>query len=394
MSEQQTNASVVPPPIILDQQTRRWLPAIIAAIIAFAMFIILGATPPIRAAGMAMAVVGMALALHPMGTGLAFVGGLALAFSPSFWIQTGGLESLDPLEVGIGLGVALALAGIVYVVRKHPQDVTLATILFIALFALFFLLGVGTPRSLRLTTLLAAWFVFLLTEGTLLSNPRPDVMQPEKLGIQHTWGLLLLLGLGVMNNPLFTLFVPATALGLFLTRARLPIWYWLGLVLVAIMGAYSITITYITPEWWSFPSEQTPNVVGHVPFLIASAWRDPERWLRLIDLIVGQFTPIGLALGILGLARLSRWHPPTGVVTMVAYGSYAFFGLIYFGDDAPVLLLPLLMIQIYWMTYAAYTFASWLGGAFHITPRLSLWGATAAFSLLPLFMLARIMGFL
>ena len=51
---------------------------------------------------MALAVVGMALALRPMGAALAVIGGLALAFSPSFWIQTGGAESLNPLEVGGG----------------------------------------------------------------------------------------------------------------------------------------------------------------------------------------------------------------------------------------------------------------------------------------------------
>ena len=94
--------------------------------------------------------------------------------------------------------------------------------------------------------------------------------------------------------------------------------------------------------------------------MIGSVWREPQRWIRLIDLIIGQFTAVGLALGVLGLARLSRWHPPVGVVTMIAFGTYATFGLIYYGADSPVLMLPLLMIQLLWMTYAVYTFGQWL----------------------------------
>ena len=79
-----------------------------------------------------------------------------------------------------------------------------------------------------------------------------------------------------------------------------------------------------------------------------------------MGLIIGQFTAVGLALGVLGLARLARWYPPVGVVTMIAFATYAAFGLIYFGADSPVLLLPLLMIQLLWMTYAVYTFGQWL----------------------------------
>ena len=109
-----------------------------------------------------------------------------------------------------------------------------------------------------------------------------------------------------------------------------------------------------------------------------------------MGLIIGQFTAAGLALGVLGLARLSRWHPPVGVVTMIAYAAYALFGLVYFGEDSPVLLLPLLMIQLLWMTYAMYTFGQWLQKS--LKPARVRWIAAATFTLLPLFMLLRIVG--
>ena len=143
-------------------------------------------------------------------------------------------------------------------------------------------------------------------------------------------------------------------LGLFLSRKPLPVWYWLGLGAILLFGLYRISQTYYSDFWWNYPVDQALALTRNYPYMIGSVWREPQRWIRLIDLIVGQFTAVGLALGVLGLARLSRWHPPVGVVTMIAFGTYATFGLIYFGADSPVLMLPLLMIQLLWMTYAVY----------------------------------------
>ena len=106
-------------------------------------------------------------------------------------------------------------------------------------------------------------------------------------------------------------------------------------------------------------------------------------------LIVGSSRRLGWRW-VLGLARLSRWHPPVGVVTMIAFGTYAAFGLIYFGADSPILLLPLLMIQVVWMTYAMYTFGQWLQKSQN-SARVR-WVATALFTLVPILMLLRIVG--
>lgn len=374
----------------VDQaQISRWLPAVLAGGIAWVTFILLGNTPVLRASGMAVAIIGMAMALRPMGSALALIGGLALAYSPSFWIQTGGSQSLLAVEVVAALGVATAAGGVMILLGRRP---TIALIIAFAVFAIIFLIAVGTPRSLRVTTVLAVWLIYLLTEGSLASNPRPDEVHPTQMGFLHTYGVILLLAVGVANDPLFVLFAPTVALNLFLTRAKLPVWVWVGLTVVTIIGVRGIALLYISPDWWSFPADQTPGIITHIPFLIINAWREPERWIKLIDLVVGQLTIVGLILGILGLARLSRWHPPVGVVTMTLYGFYLFFGLNYFGEDSPVLLLPLLMIQIYWMTYAAYTFAAWLRNGLRAPMRPARIGTAAAFALLPLFMLLRIVG--
>jgi hypothetical protein len=57
-----------------------------------------------------------------------------------------------------------------------------------------------------------------------------------------------------------------------------------------------------------------------------------------------------------------------------------------------VLLLPLLMIQVLWMTYAVYTFGQWLQKGVRAAWGGVRWLAPAAFTLLPLLMLLRIIG--
>jgi hypothetical protein len=275
---------------------------------------------------------------------------------------------------------------------KRP---TLAAAAGVILLAGLFLTMVGTPRSLRLTTLLMAWTLYLLVDGLLASNPRPDEPSNGKLGAQHTFGLLLLLAIGVANDPLFVLMIPAAGLGLSLSRITLPLWYWGALLFALIGGLYGVSQSYYSPFWWNFPPEQGAQITRNLPYMIGGVWREPERWIRLMALFIWQFSPAGLLLGVLGLARLSRWHPPVGVVTMVAFAAYAAFGLVYFGEDSPVLLLPLLMIQLLWMTYAVYTFGQWLQKSVHAEGESRVrWLAAAAFTLLPLFMLLRIVGML
>lgn len=369
------------------QRARYWTPALSAGLIAWIAFLVIGHTPIIRASGMALAVVGIALALRPMSTALSIIGGLAFAFSPSFWLQAGGAEILDPLHVFLALVVAVVVAGGTLLFSKRPIYGIAAGFI---LFALLFLGTVGTPRSLRLTTILSAWSLYLMIDGLLVSNPRADEPSTGVLGIQHTLGLLLLLAVGVANDPLFVLLVPAAALGLFLSRKRLPPGYWVALLVLLGYGLYGVSQSYYSQFWWNLPAEQAMNLTYRIPYLIGGVWREPERWIELMGLIVGQFTAVGLALGVLGLARLSRWHPPVGVVTMIAFGTYTAFGLIYFGADSPILLLPLLMIQVLWMTYAMYTFGQWLQKSQN-SARVR-WVATALFTILPIIMLLRIVG--
>lgn len=369
------------------QRARYWAPALVAGGTSWLAFMLLGHTPVIRASGLALVVVAMALTLRPFSSALAVVGALALAFSPAFWSQTGGAESLNPVAILAALGLA---AGITVLGLFSTRRFFWAAAAGAGIFVLLFFLVIGTPRSLRLTTLVAAWMLYLLVDGLLLSNPRPDSPPIGRLGAHHTYGLLLLFAIGVLNDPMIVLFAPALLLGLFLTGKRMPVLYWAAIVAMAALGIYEMMAAYNSPYWWAFTSERAREIGVAVPYLIGDGWRNPDRWVDLAGLVVAQFTAAGAVLGIFGLARLSRWYPPVGIVTLVAYGSFFMFGLLYFGGDAAVLLLPMLMIQVVWMTYAVYGIGHWLtrGERLH-APR---WLAPAAYALLPAFLLVQVAG--
>lgn len=378
-------------PEAYQERARYWAPPLITGAVAWAAFLLVGNTPVIRASGLALAIVGVGMMLRPLGAPYAITGALAFAFCPAFWVQTGGLEQLDPGQVLIA--IAFAAAGVAVVLRVNRR-IGIGVLTGIAIFGVFFLIIIGTPRSLRLTTLISAWLLFLLTDALFAANPRPDTPPTGQLGIQHTWGMLLLLIIGIINDPLVALLTPAVLLGLFLTGKRMPVIFWLLLVAAGAWGFWGIGVVYADSAFWTFNAAVADAQNLRVPYLIGMAWREPGRWLDLITGVVAQFTIVGLVLGLIGLARLARWYPPVGVVTMIAFGTYATFGLMYFGRDATVLLLPMLMILVLWMTYAVYALSHWLQKSTRSPAGYVRWLAPAAFLILPVLLLFRITGFL
>ncbi len=369
------------------QQVLYWLPGIIAGGLAWGVFIGLGETPLLRASGLALVVVGMTMTLRRSGALLAMIGGLALAFSPAFWTQTGGLDDLDlPLTLGL-----LAAAGLISLaVMRFSQRGFLALVVGFAVFAILFWSQLASVGSLRITTLATAWLLYLLVDALYLTNPHRDDPPQEALKPRHTLGILILMAVGVWNAPLFILLAPAVLVGLILTHARLPLWYWLLLLVIIGVGIYGVADQYLSSTWWSYPAARAHEQGLRVPFILSDGWYEASRWIMLVELVVGQFTIVGVALGIMGLSRLARWYPPLGNVTMLAYALYVLFGLVYFGNNGTVLLLPLLMIQIFWMTYAVYALGEWLQRSVTPPNRLLRWFAPALYIWLPVLMLARI----
>lgn len=332
---------------------RFWLPCVFSGAVATLLLIALGNTPIVRALGLGLVIVGMALALRRMGSALAFIGSLTLCLSPAFWTQTGGGQG-EPATIVLALGAGGLAVLLAALLSQRPY---VALGLGVIVFAVLFFSQVGTPRSIRLTGFVASWLLYLLIDMLLLTNPHPEDTAPPILldkplaeGLSlvrpyHLYGILLLFGVGVINDPLLALLSPAIGVALLLTRVRLPVWYWLLLAGVAALGLRGIAVDYFQAQHY---------------FLLPERWRDAERWLIQLRVVEAQFGWVGMALAVLGLARLARWYPPLGGVTLLAYGAYTFFGLIYIGPRKEALLLPLFIIQLLWMTYAVFTLTEWV----------------------------------
>lgn len=374
----------------MSRMANNFLLTLLVGSVSFAIFTIVGHTPLIRALGMAISIAGITLILQRFGGVLGVIGGFALAFSPAFWSQTGGEETRLVVLFSLALLAALAITALIIWTKKVSDNILLCVIV---IFGLIFLGLAGSPRSLRVTILLTTALLYVLIDLLMISNPRPDSLPQSVFPANHVLTIVIMLLIGVLNDPLFVLLAPALMVGLYLSRVTIPKWYWGVILLIVSLGIYGTIMQYIASGWWLVSAETAEAAGIRVPFVIADGWREASRWVYLINLVRNQFTDIGILLGLIGLARLARWYPELGITTLVAYGSYALFGLVYFGKDSTILLLPLLMIHVLWMTYAIFAFGQWLQKSF-INRSGAQWLATAAFILLPLALLGRITGVL
>ncbi len=366
------------------QRLPYWLPALTAGALAWFIFLFPGETPLLRASGMALVIVAMALLLRRFGSALALCGSLVLAFSPAFWTQTGGVASQELTSV---LAVLALIALATLLLLRFIRQLMLSLVAGFALFALVFWSQLGQVGSLRLTALASAWLLVLVLDMLQRANPHPDDIAQAAPEARHAYAILILLAIGIVNTPLFVLFVPALVPGLMLARLRLPRWYWFLFLLVCVLGAAGYVARYLSSDWWLYPAAQAQQEGLVLPYLLADGWREAVRWLALLAIVRDQLTPLGGALALVGLARLSRWYPATGIVTMLAWASWAFFGLLYFGRDSDVLLLPLHMIGIAWMTVAVGAVGDWLQRSVMVQGQQLRWLVAALYFLLPVWLL-------
>lgn len=361
-----------------------------SGLLAFALFVIIGGTPLLRAGGMAVAVTGIAFTLQRMGALLTITGTLALSLSPALWSQTGGAQDYTPNTLVFLLLAALGGAAFLIALSRRPYVVL---VIALTVFAVLFYSQIGIARSLRLTVITSAWLIYLLFNAIVLTNPRPDGPPPALLGAQYRAGILLLLGIGVINDPLFVLFVPVVVLGLTMSKSYIPPWYWAITLIIALLGARGLLVEYINPEWWNYDALAASELGINIPYIIADGWRAAFRWVDTFGLIAQQFTLVGVVLGVFGLARMARWYPVLGVAMLVLWGIFFWFGLVYFGRDREILLLPLFMIQVVLMTYAVYTFGQWLEritSSSHRSPLANI--AAVVYVMLPAVMFMNIIG--
>lgn len=369
----------------LDESQQRlirfWLPALMNGLLAWLLLLILGETPLVRASGLALVIVGVTLALRRMGAVLAMVGALTLALSPAFWSQTGGGQG-EPATIVIALGLAAVATIAVVFFSKRPS---IGFGIGIIVFAAFFWSQIGTPRSIRLTAFVIAWLMYLLIDMLLITNPRPDdaplilrdgglktVNGAVPARMYHIFGILLLVTVGIVNDPLLTLLMPAIVLSLILTKTRLEWWYWLAIGIVIGVGIRGLWIDYLQAQ---------------SPFIMLADWRLGANWLEMIDLIIQQFTVFGAGLSLLGLARLARWYAPLGTVSMVGFAAYWLFGVVYSSANEAILLLPMFVIFVLWMTYAVLAISEWGAKSLPDHPIAGRYLIISVYALLPAWLL-------
>ncbi len=368
----------------LMPRLRHWAPALTGAAFSLVVFLFPGETPVLRACGMALVIVAMAMSLRRFGAALALCGSLVLAFSPAFWTQTGGASRLDLLPL---LLLALLAALVALLLLRRQGSLLLAAVVALALFSLVFWWQQGQTESLRLTALASAWLLLLLLDLLQRSLPHPadaGIRPPEA---SHAWAILILLVIGIVNTSLFVLFVPAVCSALILSKVRLSRAFWTLFLLACLFGLSGIESRYLSSEWWLYPAAQATGEGLVLPWLLADGWREAARWLTLLEIVRDQLSIPGSLLALFGLSRLSRWYPATGIVTLLAWGCWALFGLVYFGRDIAVLLLPLHMIGIIWMTVAVHAIRDWserLAPGFAFSPGRVV---TGFYALLPLWLL-------
>lgn len=371
-----------------DEQLKRrlghWLPGLAGGALAWLVFMAPGETPLLRASGMALVIVAMAMLLRRLGGGLALCGCLVLAFSPAFWTQTGGAAGQD-VAGALALLALAALAALLLLRRGGPW--LIGPVAGLALFSLGFWLQQGQVGSLRLTALASAWLLVLLMDLLQRARPHPADPVPQAPESGHSWAIWGLLTIGIVNTPLFVLFAPAVIAGLKLAGVRQPRHFWLLLAAVCVAGLAGLGQRYLSSDWWLYPATQAQQDGLVLPYMLADGWREAVRWLTLLEIVRDQLTLPGGLLALVGLARLSRWYPATGIVTLIAWGSWAFFGLLYFGRDSAVLLLPLHMVGIAWMTVAVRAAMDWVARSPARGRQTAQGLVTALYALLPAWLL-------
>lgn len=364
-------------------------PAVLAGALAWLAFLFIGQAPLMRSLGLAAAIVGISLALRNMGALMSVVGGLTLAFSPAFWEQvSAGGSAVATIVMALGVAGILAIGMVIFVQR--PYVVMMAAL---AAFALIFFSQIGAARSLRLTVLASTWIIYLLVQSVMAANPRPedDTRDIARWMAAMRAATLLLLSVAIINDPLFVLFVPAVALGFLQSHVRLPVWYWVTMGSVTLIGIFGLLNTYIAPEWWG-ASIEAVYAGGSVRYLVADGFYDGGRWLSTLMILAAQFSWVGLLLGVVGLSRLARWYPPVGTVMICGYAAFFIFGLLYFGKDRMTLMLPLVIMQVFLMCYAVYAAGQWAAKTLQ-TPeqRVARITAPALFAILPALLLIQIL---
>ncbi len=288
------------------------------------------------------------------------------------YILLGKLCSLVPFgsmawRVNLSAAIPAALAVLVCaeVIRRLETGRLLAVLsaLMLAFSPTFWSQAIGA----EVYTLNALFVIIIL--GSLINalyRTDPRFGGQETMRVHSIWALALAFGLGLTNHLTLVLLLPAALLAMWICHPRLTHREW-GIA-AGMFGLGLLVYLYIPLRWPALhagagmPLDDFIAWVTGRRFGGALMWEYfsvPERWMTIFRLALDQFGVIGLALGLLGLARLARWFPGVGTVSLVAYGAYFAYALVYIIPDIGVFLIPMHIIQVIWIAYAVHAISEW-----------------------------------
>ncbi len=203
-----------------------------------------------------------------------------------------------------------------------------------------------------------------------------QTMSQQTASLQHVWWLALPIGLGLAHHVTIVLLLPAV---LYYVRAQhgwraLPVL--LGAAVVGALGALLLhTRTPLVAGGWSLmPSPinwgYPDNPDGLWWLLSGSAYRSYlfdfsraqilEQVSEWAFALTRQFSPLGLAIALLGFAHLDAVSPRLRNFGLLWVLPISFYSIIYYTRDSEIYLLPVVWLLAFWLAVGLTNLSRWL----------------------------------
>ncbi len=244
--------------------------------------------------------------------------------------------------------------------------------------------GYATVTAALVAAILAMSLDALYTTDPIERSPTGDaepVKTPRRMPVEMVWGMAFIFGLGISHSPTVLPIAPALILAVALSRPRMKLTQWV--ITAVVFGMGLLPMVAVSGAGVSVRDVEFGQFFGDL--LRPDAWRDTDRWLALGDVVLRQYGVAGAVLAVIGMARLARWYPRIGPVTLLAYCAYGLYGL-GGGADVADSLIPMHIVQAIWVAYAVHAIGQWLAKYLPPARGIGYVLVHTAFALLPIYM--------
>lgn len=191
---------------------------------------------------------------------------------------------------------------------------------------------------------------------------------------QRLWYVVLPVALGVAHHLTMVLLLPAAYYALVVARSGQRRWLQPALALgfgVVLGGLLYVRIPLVAPAGpppvnWGYAD----NLAGFWWLVSGAAYRGyllsgtPVAALSRVTAwaftVTNQFTPVGLALGFVGLAVWDRVTPYLRTFSLIWITPVSVYAILYYTRDSDIYLLPVAWIVSIWMAVGVASIVDWL----------------------------------